>query len=140
MIVYAESSAVLRWLFNEAEGDAIRAIFQDAERVACSRLTLLETRRAIRRALFMRQLTEAAARDLLGMLAMAAAHWTVLEMTHAVAERAAAAFPNEPVRTLDALHLASAVFLREQGIGLSVVSTDERVRSNAQTLGFEVAP
>jgi hypothetical protein len=40
------------------------------------------------------------------------------------------------VRTLDAVHLASALFLRQSFPDL-VVSTDERIRANAALLGFQ---
>ena len=45
-------------------------------------------------------------------------------------------FPLEPVRALDAIHLASALFLRESFSDLTILTTDERVRSNATLLGF----
>ncbi|MBI3795873.1 MAG: hypothetical protein HY268_02755 [Deltaproteobacteria bacterium] len=48
--------------------------------------------------------------------------------------------PLEPVRTLDAIHLASALFLRESFPDLLILSTDERVRHNALPLGFDVLP
>lgn len=54
--------------------------------------------------------------------------------------RLAIRFPNEPVRTLDALHLATAVLFREALGSVTMVSLDERVRSNASGLGLEVAP
>lgn len=54
--------------------------------------------------------------------------------------RAEDGFPNEPVRTLDAIHLASAIFLRQVFPDLVVLSTDERIGVNAELLGFETAP
>ena len=50
MTLYAETSAVLRWLFNESGGTAIRTLFASAQQVVSSRLTLIETRRVVRRA------------------------------------------------------------------------------------------
>lgn len=49
-------------------------------------------------------------------------------------------FPAEPVRTLDALHLASALFLNEFVPSLAVLSADDRIRNNAAQLGFAVLP
>jgi hypothetical protein len=40
------------------------------------------------------------------------------------------------VRTLDAIHLASALFLREAFPDLVILTADERVRGNAALLGF----
>lgn len=45
MIVYAESSAILRWLFGEERGEGIREVLASADRVLTSRLTLIEVRR-----------------------------------------------------------------------------------------------
>ena len=53
------------------------------------------------------------AADVLALLAQATSTWSLLEVSEAVARRAEDAFPNVPVRTLDAVHLASAIFLRQ---------------------------
>jgi hypothetical protein len=55
-----------------------------------------------------------------------------------VSQRAEDPFPSEPVRTLDAIHLASALFLRQAFPDLTVLSADDRVRANAAQLGFDV--
>jgi len=45
----------------------------------------------------------------------------------------------EPVRTLDALHLASVVVVGA-AVDLDVATCDKRVRENADALGFKVLP
>jgi hypothetical protein len=47
-------------------------------------------------------------------------------------------FPSEPIRTLDAVHLATAELLGESPALTVVVTRDIRVRDNAQALGFAV--
>lgn len=49
-------------------------------------------------------------------------------------------FPVEPVRTLDAIHLATALEWHKRIEPVAVLSTDERVRSNARALGLQVIP
>lgn len=49
-------------------------------------------------------------------------------------------FPVEPVRTLDAIHLATIQLLADTLPELNVVSTDECVRENATALGIKVVP
>jgi predicted nucleic acid-binding protein len=61
-----------------------------------------------------------------------------LEMVPAVLSRALEPFPLA-VRTLDALHLASAEFLRAQGEAVSVATYDDRLMGAAKALGFEIA-
>ena len=69
-----------------------------------------------------------AARDLLARVAF-------LELAPEVLARALEAFPR-PVRTLDALHLASADFLRSSGATVEIASYDERMRGAARAMGF----
>ena len=140
MTLYAESSSVLRWLLDEPHGDEVHRLLRDAEKVVCSRLTLVETRRVIRRAVTECLLDEVGGTVLLDALARAAAGWAVLEMSRDVAERADGSFPVEPVRILDALHLASALLLRQALPDLRLLSSDDRVRANGRRLGFEVLP
>ncbi|HME68684.1 MAG TPA: type II toxin-antitoxin system VapC family toxin [Myxococcota bacterium] len=136
MTLYAETSAVLRWLFAEEGGDAIRSTLVAAEKVASSRLALIETRRVVRRAEREGRVTAAQAADLLAIFAQAASTWAILEISEEIARRAEDGFPSEPVRTLDAIHLASALFLRQSFPDLVILTADERVRVNAALLGF----
>lgn len=136
MTPYAETSALLRWLFAEEGGEEIRATLAAAEKVTASRLALIETRRVIRRAERAGRISAAQAADLRALLAGAAATWAILEISEEVASRAEQDFPSEPLRTLDAIHLASALFLRQAIPDLVVLTADERVRANAALLGL----
>ena len=49
-------------------------------------------------------------------------------------------FPHEPVRTLDALHLATAAIFAQALGSLCVASLDDRVRTNAKAMGMSLAP
>ncbi len=69
-------------------------------------------------------------RGLLGRVAF-------LEMARPVLERALEPFPT-PVRTLDALHLASMDFLRKLGQPVQLASYDERLVAAAKRLKFAV--
>lgn len=73
-----------------------------------------------------------AARSLLGRVAM-------LELAPPVLGRALEPFP-VPVRTLDALHLASLDFLRRQGQAATLATYDSRMRNGAERLGFPLYP
>jgi len=134
--LYAETSAVLCWLLGEAGGEELRATLAAATKVTTSRSTLVEARRVVRRAQREGRLTEADGADVLALLAQAASTWAVLAISEEVVRRAEEGFPSEPVRTLDAIHLASALFLRQSFPDLILLTTDDRVRSNASLLGF----
>jgi predicted nucleic acid-binding protein len=60
-----------------------------------------------------------------------------VEMSRTVLARALQPFP-APVRTLDALHLASAAYLREHGATLSLATYDGRMRETAVRMGFSL--
>ena len=82
-------------------------------------------------------MTAAHAADLRAIFAQAASTWAILEISDEVARRAEEGFPLEPVRTLDAIHLASALFLRQALPDLAIVSADDRLLANARALGFD---
>jgi predicted nucleic acid-binding protein len=67
-------------------------------------------------------------RALLGRLAL-------IELAPPVLARALEPFP-KPVRTLDALHLASMDFLRGQGQSVTLASYDDRLSTAARALRF----
>lgn len=57
-----------------------------------------------------------------------------------IIERARRPFPGEPIRTLDALHLASALVAGAAVGDLALLTLDERVRMAAAALGLRVVP
>jgi len=61
-----------------------------------------------------------------------------IELHPDVLGRATRPFPG-PVRTLDALHLASLSFLRERGRDVSLATYDERMAETASLMGIERA-
>ena len=62
----------------------------------------------------------------------------LVEMTPQTLGRALLPFA-QPVRTLDALHLATLDFLRAQGLTLALATYDERLAAAAVGLGFALA-
>lgn len=70
------------------------------------------------------------ARQLLGRVAL-------VELAPPILERALEPFP-VPVRTLDALHLATLEFLRARGNPASLASYDDRLVAGASALGISL--
>lgn len=140
MTLYAESSAVLAWLLTECPGEAVREALERAEIVFASDLTLIECDRMLIRAAHLGEISEASAADRRARLNLAAAHWALLPMSDDVVIRARRPFPEEPLRTLDALHLASALVARQAAPDLALLALDERVRRCGRALGFDLAP
>jgi predicted nucleic acid-binding protein len=76
--VYADSSAVLGWLLEEASAPAIRDLFIDADHVVASDLTLIECDRALMRAAALGEISEAECSDKRALLQSISVHWHVL--------------------------------------------------------------
>jgi predicted nucleic acid-binding protein len=134
--VYLETSAVLRWLLGESDAQEIAARIQEAAEPVCSVLTILETHRVLIRAERERPSRGRQLGLLRRQLAEASADWNVLEITPQVCVRAGEPFPVEPVRTLDAIHLATALHFARAFPGLSVLTFDERIVVNLDPLGL----
>jgi uncharacterized protein with PIN domain len=139
-IVYAESSAVLAWLLDEPGQHAVTSELANADQVVTSALTVIECSRALARARETKRVKPAEELAALRLLDQAAASWNVLDISDRVAERARGPFPREPVRTLDAIHLATAVVFAEALGALCVLSLDARIRENAGALGLTLSP
>ena len=140
MNLYAESSAVLAWLLDEPTAPPVRRLLDEAEIIVASDLTLIECDRVLLRAVALKEMTEADAADRRAHLTAAAAHWQVLRIAGEIVDRARNPFPGDPVRTLDAIHLASLLIARSAVVGLRLLSLDDRVRQAATGLGFAVEP
>jgi predicted nucleic acid-binding protein len=138
--LFAESSAVLAWLFDEPAAGLVRSALADAALIVASDLTIVECDRVLHRAAAVGELSEADAADRRAHLVTAAAHWHVLRLGPEIVDRARLPFPGEPIRTLDALHLASALVARGAVAGLELLSLDERIRRTARLLGVRVLP
>jgi predicted nucleic acid-binding protein len=140
VILYVETSAILRWLLGGADGALVMRTLMAAEMVFTSRLTLIEIDRVI-----VRQQAEGALDDMQTaearrLLAAVLPQWRVVELIPAICDRGGQRFPQEPVRTLDALHLATALFVARLAADVHLLSTDHRVRDNAAALGLRYLP
>jgi hypothetical protein len=57
-----------------------------------------------------------------------------------IVARARRPLPVEPIRTLDALHLSSAMLASARLTDLALLSLDERIRAAGRALGLPVVP
>jgi predicted nucleic acid-binding protein len=131
---------VLAWLLGEEGDERVRDALASAEVVVASDLTLVESDRVLTRAVTTGQMREAQAADRRVTLNRAASHWVLFRMDEEIVERARRPFPVEPIRTLDALHLASAYVIRTLLPKLTLLSLDQRIRECGRALGFDVLP
>lgn len=140
MILYAESSAVLTWLLGQDGEERVRSLLAEAEQVFASDLTLVECERVLHRGESLGELTSAQATGRRARLRLVAARWNLLRVTDEVVNLARRTFPVEPIRTLDALHLASAEIARNAIPEVALLTLDERIEKNGRSLDFQVVP
>jgi predicted nucleic acid-binding protein len=140
MNLYAESSAVLAWLFGEEQALRVKEVLAGAELVVASDLTLVECDRALIQAESMGRLSQVEAARRQAFFEATSARWMLVSIEGEVVERARRRFPHEPIRALDSLHLASALTARSSVADLALLSLDQRVRENGAALGFDVLP
>jgi len=133
---YLESSALLAAVLEQ--DSALTDAVLGGTRFVVSELTLVEARRSLVR---LRELGTVSASDLdrlRSRLEQVAMRCDVIPMHPAVLARCAQPFPVEPVRTLDAIHLATLELLASEWAHLLVLTRDRRVAANAEALGLTV--
>ncbi len=121
----------------EQDAAAIRALRAPGRRVT-SALTFAEAYRALLRARMAGRLTPVQVRAARRALAALERRCTVLAVSDAVLARAGRPFSVEPIRTLDAIHLATAELLGSTPTLLTILTRDDRIRDNAMALGYLV--
>jgi uncharacterized protein len=133
---YIESSALVAALL-ERDATALAAVRAEGRRMT-SALTIAETGRAILRARAAGRLSGDQERALVRALRRLERRFYVVAVSDAILARVRRAFPVEPIRTLDAVHLATAELLGEPPPLVTIVTRDARVRDNARALGYAV--
>ena len=133
---YIETSALLSALLEQDTG-AQRAVTDHGRRIT-SALTFAEATRGLIRARLDGRISAEDERATLRWLRAFRRSCDVMSVTESVLVRAGRPYPREPIRTLDAIHLATAAEIGEPPQMITIVTRDERVRSNAQALGHPV--
>jgi hypothetical protein len=103
-----------------------------------SALTLAEAARAIILARATGRLTAAEEQAAVRALRTFERRCFLLDVDRAVLARVRRPFPIEPIRTLDAVHLATTELLDETPQVVTIVTRDVGVRDNARALGYIV--
>ena len=131
-----ESSALVAALL-ERDAGALKSL-RARGRTVTSALTIAEAARAILRARAAGRLTPDQERAAVRALHRFERRSFLVAVSDPVLARTGRPFPVEPIRTLDAVHLATADLLGEPPALIVVVTRDVRVRDNARALGYAV--
>ena len=125
-LLYADSSALVKLVIDELESEALERHLRDAPIVATSRTAVVEVSRATRLANPAPEVREETDRLLSSCM---------LVEVSADLLRAASAVTSAMIRTLDAIHLASALRIEAD----ELVAYDRRLAIAAAERGFRVA-
>ena len=127
-VCYLDASALVKLATPEAETNALRAALDTYDARVTSRLAIVEVARALlRRGVASAALVDAVAEAFTGL--------AIMELDAATAESAARIGPST-LRSLDAIHLASALALGTELKGM--VSYDARLADAARASSLEV--
>lgn len=137
--LYLETSALLSWFFEQAKTEQIIAVIDRSAQVITSIISILEAKRAFARLEKTKEISPSPRVRLLQSLERNAMGWEVMGISPQIQQRISEPFPIEPVRTLDAIHLASALETAKIFPDCSVLTLDSRIISNLEPLGLEIA-
>ena len=132
--LYLDPSAVLRAVLESGTSPDLEAQIAEASALITSRLSLVESARALHRLRQLGQLSETKLSDAERELSAVWARCELWELTALVCERARQVAPAKSLRTLDALHLATFVVARERIGDLQLVTADQRLRSALESV------
>jgi predicted nucleic acid-binding protein len=141
MIRYLDSSALVKRYVLEPGSDELADLFADPAPVATSRVTLVEVAAALARRAREGALTSERCAALLADLRADLAHAALVAVDDDVLDRAGELCSRYALRTLDALHLASALEVRNHlGPDVAFVCADRRLLAAAGETGLATHP
>lgn len=132
---YVETSTILAAVLDE---DAIEFAKLDvATARITSALTLVEASRALRRARAGARIDARQEQSAGTALDAFFDACSVVDVTREILLRAGQRFPVEPIRALDAIHLATLESVGMPPHLVRVITRDRRVRENARAMGYD---
>ncbi len=141
MIVYLDTSALLKLVTTEAGSDEAIGAVAGAAVVVTSLITYAEARSALARAAAERRLTRPDAARSRRNLEATWRDLTRLDVEPVLIEAAGDLAERRLLRGMDAIHLASARLLREASSEpVEIASWDRRLRAGASAEAFRLVP
>ena len=134
MKAYVDTSVLLRKVLGEA--GALRQ-WSSIEIALSSELIIVEAQRTIDRARVRLRLSDGEVANRRNDVLQAMGALNLVKLNRAVLDRAAEPFPTV-LGTLDAIHLATAILLRETNADLVFATHDAELAIAARSVGFPV--
>ena len=140
MILYLETSDLVKLYAEESDSNVISGRVQAADIVATSILSYAEARAALSRKSREKGIDEKEYQRVKTELDMDWEHYFILNLTNDLVKSAGDLAEKHALRGFDALHLASAVAIKRlTSLPVTFSSSDARLRSAAQDEGLTMA-
>lgn len=137
-IHYIDSSVILRYAINHP--DAIRDLSRYADGATTSVITAIECLRVLDRWRLTREVSETQLVDARLLCRQILSGLRVVMMDEHVAQLAAQSFPIA-IKSLDAIHLATALMLNQQGSKrVKIITHDAKLALAARSMELEAVP
>jgi predicted nucleic acid-binding protein len=134
---YFDTSAFVKRYVTEDGSGEVRRLLR-SRRVVSSVLLGIETRSALRRRRDEQAITQKAYARLLRRIDADEEGWSLVPVSDDLLVIARMRVLSHPVRTLDALHIASAEVLAKAGLHVPFVTADTRQAQAARATGLDV--
>ncbi|MDX1961087.1 MAG: type II toxin-antitoxin system VapC family toxin [Leptospiraceae bacterium] len=136
MIVYLDTSVLLRWLLNSSK---VYSGFQKWDSCYTSELLPIEVNRVLNRLRLEKEIDDQEFANLHKIFLEFYNTISVIEINQAVKQKSSEPF-STVIGTLDAIHLASALLLKEENKKLKILflTHDNQLSTAAIAMGFDV--
>ncbi|MGH7717836.1 MAG: type II toxin-antitoxin system VapC family toxin [Gemmatimonadaceae bacterium] len=131
--LYIDTSAVLRAVLETGTTPEIEQRLHAARALITSRLSQVEAARALLRLRHLTAVSEEALADAAREIDALWARCELWELTPAVCELAGQVAPHQPLRTLDAFHLATYLLARRRVGDIELLTADQRLADAARS-------
>ena len=139
MILYLDTSALVKLYIEEAGSQEVKAMAKRARIVSSSRVAYVEARAGIARKHREGELSKEEYAQLIKDLKQDWDNYFIVEVSESVAKLGGELTGKHPLRGFDAIHLASALLLRNRTrLEVSFSCFDERLKAAAEAEGLTV--
>ncbi len=138
MIVYLDTSALVKLFLDEPDTKVVADLLQDASAVFTHMITYAESRAALSKAVRMKRITD---ETYLAYKAALEGYWKnidVISLNMAHIRQAGALAETYGLRGYDSVHLAAAKWLFEQSPTFTFACFDQHLNQAARTIGMRV--
>ena len=137
-LAYFDTSALVKNYIREAGSSRVRGLLTSYEFLS-SAITPIEFHSAVRRRHRQGEITQPNYNSIVSRLAKDRSYWQLVEVVPQILSKAEELVKTANVRTLDAIHIASAIIIQDSfTTPLPFISADERQLAAAQSCRLSV--